>query len=83
MFYLSTEREVGRDPTSPVGPGNPAGHRQPTGTTGPAVELGRLARERELGNVAVVRENPKVAHAEVPRARLAELLKAATYLDDR
>jgi hypothetical protein len=83
MFYLHTEREVGRDPTLPVGPGNPADHREPTGTTGPAVELERLARDRKLGNVSVVREDPGVAHAEVPRAHLAELLKAATYLDDR
>jgi hypothetical protein len=31
----------------------------------------------------VVREDAKVAHAEVPRAHLADLLKAAAYLDDR
>jgi hypothetical protein len=83
MFYRSTEREVGRNPKLPVGPGNPAEHREPTGTTGPAVELERLARERKLGNVSVVREDAKVAHAEVPRAHLADLLKAAAYLDDR
>jgi hypothetical protein len=83
MYYLFTEREVGRDAARPVGPDNPAARREPSGTTGPALELERLARDRKLGNVAVVREDPKVAHAEVPRAHLAELLKAATYLDDR
>jgi hypothetical protein len=83
MFYRFTERELGRDPTKPVGPDNPADHREPTGTTGPAVELERLARNRKLDNVSVVRENPKVSHAEVPRAHLADLLKAATYLEDR
>jgi hypothetical protein len=83
MYYLRTEREVGRDPALPVGPNNPADRREPSGTTGPAVELERLARKRKLGNVSVAREDPKVAHAEVPRAHLADLLKAATYLDDR
>lgn len=83
MFYRPTEREVGRNPKQPVGPGNPAEHREPTGTTGPALALERLARERKLGNVSVVREDPKVAHAEVPRAHLAALLKAAAYLDER
>jgi hypothetical protein len=83
MFYRFTEREVGRNPRLPVGPANPGEHREPTGTTGPAVELERLARERKLGNVSVVREDSKVAHAEVPRAHLADLLKAAGYLDDR
>jgi hypothetical protein len=47
------------------------------------VELERLARARKLDNVAVVREDPTVTHAEVPRAHLADLLKAAAYLDDR
>lgn len=83
MFYLFSEREVGRDPKSPVGPGNPADHRVPTGTTGPAAELDRLARERKLSNVSVVREDAKVTHNEVPRAHLAESLRAAAYLDDR
>jgi hypothetical protein len=67
----------------PVGPGNPAQRREPPGTTGPAVELERHARERKLGNVADNREDSKVAHAEVPRAHLADLLRAAAYLDDR
>jgi hypothetical protein len=85
MFYLFTEKEVGRDPQLPVGPGNPADHREPTGTTGPAMELDRLTRARKLANVSVVREpaDSKVTHAEVPRAHLADLLKAAAYLDDR
>ena len=83
MFYRFTEREVGRDPKLPVGPNNPVDHRDPSGTTGPALELERLARERKLGNVSVVREDSKVSHAEVPRAHLSDLLKSATYLDDR
>jgi hypothetical protein len=83
MFYRSTEREVGRNPELPVSPDNPVDHREPTGATGPAVELERLARERKLDNVSVVCEDSKVAHAEVPRAHLADLLKAAAYLDDR
>jgi len=85
MFYLFTDKEVGRDPKQPIGPANPADHREPTGTAGPALELERLARARRLANVTVVRE-PKgsgVGHAEVPRAHLAELLRAADYLDDR
>jgi hypothetical protein len=83
MFYLFTEREVGHDPISPVGPANPAEHRTPTGTTRPAMELELLARERKLGNVSVVREDAKVSHTDVPRAHLADLLKAASYLGDR
>jgi hypothetical protein len=47
------------------------------------MDLERLAGARKLANVAVVREDPKVTHAEVPRAHLAELLKAAKDLDDR
>jgi hypothetical protein len=85
MFYLFTEKEVGKDPKMPVGPGNPLDHREPTGTTGPALELERLAKARMLTNVTVARE-PKgsmVSHNEVPRTHLAELLKAATYLDER
>lgn len=85
IYYIHTEKDVGRDPKVAVGPGNPADHREPTGTTGPAVELGRLARARKVNNVSVVREpaDSKVTHAEVPRAHLADLLKAAKYLDDR
>jgi hypothetical protein len=85
MFYLFTEREVGKDPKRPVGPGNPPVRREPTGTTFPSLELERLAKARGLGNVTVVRETREsaVTHNEVPRARLAELLKAAPYLDDR
>jgi hypothetical protein len=85
MFYLFTEKEAGRDPKRPVGPGNPVVRREPTGTTFPALELERLAKERGLGNVRVVREPPTstVNHTEVPRAHLAELLRAASYLEDR
>jgi hypothetical protein len=85
MFYLFTEREVGKDPKLPVGPGNPLDHREPTGTTRPALDLERLARDRMLGNVAVLRETKAstLNHTEVPRAHLADLLKAASYLDDR
>jgi hypothetical protein len=83
IFYLFTEKEVGNDPKQPVGPGNPADHKVPTGTTGPALDLERLARARKLENVSVIREEAKVTHAEVPRAHLADLLKAATFLDDR
>jgi hypothetical protein len=83
MFYLFTQKDVGRDPRRPVGPGNPLDRREPSGTTGPALELERLARARGLGNVAVERVAPAVSHNEVPRAHLANLLKAAAYLDDR
>lgn len=83
MFYLFTEREVGRDPKLPVGPNNPLARRDPTGTTFPAMELDRLAKERGLSNVRVVREHPTSNHTEVPRTHLAELLRTAPYLDDR
>jgi hypothetical protein len=85
MFYLFTEKEVGKNPKAPVGPGNPLDHRQPTGTTFPATELERLAREKKLDNVTVVRESKATTlnHNDVPRTHLAELLKAARYLDDR
>ncbi len=85
MFYLFTERLVGKDPSRPPGAGNPLARREPTGTTGPALELQRLAKERMLPNVRVVRETKETTldHGEVPRAHLAELLKAAPYLDDR
>jgi hypothetical protein len=85
MFYLFTEKGVGKNPKMPVGPGNPLDRREPTGTTFPAMELERLAKARMLGNVAVVRETEAATlnHNEVPRAHLADLLKAAPYLDDR
>jgi hypothetical protein len=85
MYYRFTERVVGRDPKQPVGPGNPPDHREPTGTTFPAQELDRLAQARKLGNIRVVRETRETTldHNEVPRAHLADLLKAASYLDDR
>ena len=85
MFYLFTEREVGKDPRLPVSPSNPPDHREPTGTTFPAMELERLAKARMLGNVTVVRETKAstLSHNDVPRAHLADLLKEAPYLDDR
>jgi hypothetical protein len=85
MFYIFTEKEVGKDPKQPVGPGNPFDHREPSGTTAPAMELERLAKERMLTNVTVVRETKAstLNHTEVPRTHLADLLKAARYLDDR
>jgi hypothetical protein len=85
MFYLFTERAVGKDPTLPVSPSNPLDHREPTGTTRPALELERLAKLRMLGNVRVVRgtKATTLRHNDVPQAHLASLLKAARYLDDR
>jgi hypothetical protein len=85
MFYLFTEREVGKDPKRPVSRTNPPVRREPTGTTFPAMELERLARARSLDNVTVVRETKAstLNHNEVPRAHLADLLKAAPSLDDR
>jgi hypothetical protein len=85
MFYLFTQKDVGKDPKLPVSPSNPLDHREPTGTTGPAMELERLAKTQMLTNVAVVRETKEstLDHNEVPRTHLAELLKAAPYLDDR
>ena len=85
MFYIFTQKDVGKDPKLPVGPNNPLDHREPTGTTFPAMELERLAKARMLDNVAVVRETKAstLNHNEVPRTHLAELLKAAPYLDDR
>lgn len=82
MYYIATYKEVGKDPKRPVGPDNPLDHRQPTMTTWPATELERFAKERGIGNVAVVRET-KAKHVAVPREHLAELLKAAGYLDKR
>ena len=85
MYYLFTEKDVGKDPKAPVSAGNPLDHRQPTGTTFPAMELARLSREKKLDNVTVVRESKATTlnHNEVPRIHLAALLKAAAYLDDR
>jgi hypothetical protein len=85
MFYLFTEREIGKDPRQPVSPSNPLDRREPTGTTFPAMELQRLAKARKLGNVTVVRETKATTlrHNEVPQAHLAALLKAAPYLEDR
>ena len=85
MFYLSTQKDVGKDPKLPVSASNPLDHREPTGTTGPARELERLAKAQMLGNVSVMLETKATTlnHNEVPRAHLAGLLKAAAYLDDR
>jgi hypothetical protein len=85
MFYLFTEKEVGKNPRLPVSPSNPLDHREPTGTTFPAMELERLAKARMLGNVTVMRETKAstLNHTDVPRTHLADLLKAAPYLDDR
>jgi hypothetical protein len=85
MFYLFTQKDIGKDPKLPVSLNNPLDHREPTGTTFPAMELERLARARMLDNVAVVRETKAstLSHNEVPRTHLADLLKAATYLNDR
>jgi hypothetical protein len=85
MFYLFTERAVGKDPNLPVSRTNPLDHREPTGTTRPALQLERLAKSRMLGNVRVVcgTRATTLNHNDVPRAHLANLLKAARYLDDR
>jgi hypothetical protein len=85
MFYIFTQKDVGKDPKLPVGPDNPLDHRQPTGTTFPAMELERLANARMLTNVTVVRQTKEstLNHTDVPRAHLADLLRGATYLDDR
>jgi hypothetical protein len=85
MFYLSTQKDVGKDPKLPVSASNPLDHREPTGTTGPARELERLAKAQMLGNVSVMLETNATTlnHNEVPRAHVAALLKAAAYLDDR
>jgi hypothetical protein len=47
------------------------------------MELERLSKLKMLSNVTVVREAATIHHNDVPRRRLAELLKAARYLDDR
>jgi hypothetical protein len=85
MFYIFTDKAVGKNPKLPVGPDNPVDHCQPTGTTFPAMELERLAKAGGISNVKVVRQTKAstLDHTEVPRAHLAELLKAATYLDRR
>jgi hypothetical protein len=85
MFYIFAQRDVGKDPKLPVSPNNPLDHREPTGTTFPAMELERLAKARLLSNVSVIRETEAstLSHNEVPRTHLADLLKAAPYLDDR
>jgi hypothetical protein len=85
MFYIFTEKDVGKNPKLPVSASNPLDHREPTGTTFPAMELERLAKARMLGNVLVVRETKAstLIHNEVPRTHLADLLKGAPYLDDR
>ena len=85
MYYIFTQKDVGKDPKLPVSPSNPLDHRAPTGTTFPAMELERLAKAQMLGNVTVVRETKAstLSHNEVPRTHLADLLKTAPYLDDR
>jgi hypothetical protein len=76
---------IGKDPKLPVSPSNLLDHREPTGTSFPAMELERLAKARMLSNVMVVRETEAstLSHNEVPRTHLADLLKAARNLDDR
>jgi hypothetical protein len=85
MFYLFTERAVDKDPKLPISRSTPLDCWVPTGTTLPAQELERLAKERNLGNVRVVRGSKETTlnHYDVPRMHLANLLKAARYLDDR
>ncbi|HEV8060155.1 MAG TPA: hypothetical protein VGP68_09795 [Gemmataceae bacterium] len=85
MFYIFTQKDVGIDPKLPVSSTNPLDHRQPTNTSGPALELERLAKAGMLSNISVVRETKAttLSHNEVPRAHLADLLKAAAYLDNR
>jgi hypothetical protein len=85
MFYVFTEKEVGKNPKSPVGPDNPLDHREPTGTTSPAQELERLAKVKMLTNVRVMRETKETTlkHNDVPLTHLADLLKMASCLDDR
>ncbi len=58
---------------------------EPTGTTFPAQELERLAKVQMLKNVRVVREtkDTTLKHNDVPLTHLADLLKGASYLDDR
>lgn len=85
MFYIFTQKDVGKDPKLPVSASNPLDHREPTGTTYPAMDLDRLVKARTIGNVAVVRETKAstLNHNDVPRAHMADLLKAAPYLENR
>ncbi len=85
MYFIFTQKDIGKDPKQPVSASNPLDHRGPSGTTFPAMELERLAKARMLGNVAVVRETKAstLSHSDVPRTHLADLLKAASYLEDR
>jgi hypothetical protein len=85
MYYIFTQKDVGKDPKLPVSPSNPFDHRDPSGTSFPAMELERLAKARMVGNVTVLRETKAstLSHNEVPRTHLADLLKAAPYLEDR
>jgi hypothetical protein len=85
MYYIFTQKEIGKDPKRPVNADNPLDHREPSGTSFPAMELERLAGARRLDNVAVVRETAAstLNHTEVPRAHLADLLRGAPYLEDR
>ncbi|HEY2786669.1 MAG TPA: hypothetical protein VGJ05_17020 [Fimbriiglobus sp.] len=85
MYYLFTQRAVGKDPKRPVGADNPVDHREPSGTSGPALDLERLAKARSLANVAVVRDTKATTldHNEVPRTHLSDLLKLTTCLDTR
>ena len=82
---LLSNRAVGKAPELPISRSNPLDHRVLTGTTLPALELERLAKERKLGNVRVVRGSKETTlnHTDVPRTHLASLLKAARCLDDR
>ncbi|CAN5186270.1 hypothetical protein BH11PLA2_BH11PLA2_29680 [soil metagenome] len=82
MYYLYTEKDVGKDPTKPVSATNPADHKAPSGTSFPAMELDRLAKSMKLNNVIVHRDT-KASHNEVPKTHLANLLKAAEYLEKR
>jgi hypothetical protein len=82
MFYILTQKDIGKDPKLPVSASNPLDHRQPTNTAGPALDLERMAKAQMLDNVAVVRET-KARHNDVPLTHLAELLKSASYLEDR
>jgi hypothetical protein len=85
MFYLFTQKDVGKNPTLPISPSNPFDRRVPSGTTGPALELERLAKAASLANVTVARETREstLDHNEVPRAHLRKLLDSAGYLDAR
>lgn len=39
MFYIFTQKDVGKDPKLPVSPTNPFDHKEPSGTSFPAMEL--------------------------------------------